>query len=97
VWPYTRDTAVDNGFIQTCLTWPSTPPGAEPRNLRLPAVPTLILNGDRDLSTPLEWAIEEAGHAPRGKLVVIAGASHSIQNRERGTAGRTAVYAFLNS
>ncbi|HEY7489119.1 MAG TPA: alpha/beta hydrolase [Streptosporangiaceae bacterium] len=96
VWPYTRDTAVGNGFIQTCLHWPSTPPGSEPRSHRLPRVPTLIVNGDHDLSTPLEWAIEEAGYAPSAKLVVVKGASHSIQNRELGTAGRQAVFDFLN-
>jgi pimeloyl-ACP methyl ester carboxylesterase len=94
-WPYTADTAVGQGFIQTCRHWPSTPPGAEPRGSRLPAVPILLLNGDRDLSTPLEWAIEEARRAPKGRLVVVKGASHSIQNRELGTAGRQAVYDFL--
>jgi pimeloyl-ACP methyl ester carboxylesterase len=96
VWPFTRETAVGNGFIQTCLNWPSTSPGSEPRKLTLPAVPALLINGDHDLSTPLEWAVEEVGYAPKGKLVVIKGASHSIQNRELGTAGREAVYAFLN-
>ncbi|MDX6431624.1 MAG: hypothetical protein QOE54_3990 [Streptosporangiaceae bacterium] len=96
VWPYTRDVAVGNGFVQTCLHWPPASPGSEPRSPNLPPVPTLLLNGDRDLSTPLEWAQEEAGYAPEGRLVVVKGASHSIQNRERGTEGRTAVYAFLN-
>jgi pimeloyl-ACP methyl ester carboxylesterase len=62
----------------------------------LPAVPILLLNGDRDLSTPLEWAREELRRAPLGRLVVVKGASHSIQNRERGTQGREAVYRFLN-
>jgi pimeloyl-ACP methyl ester carboxylesterase len=96
VWPYTKDAAVGNGFVQTCLPWPSTPPGSEPANSRLPAVPTLLVNGDRDLSTPLEWAVEETGLAPKGTLVIVKGAAHSIQNRERGTAGRDAVNAFLN-
>ncbi|MCW2902016.1 MAG: esterase/lipase-like protein [Streptosporangiaceae bacterium] len=94
-WPYLPEAAMGNGFIETCRLWPSTRPGSEPRSLRLPPVPTLLLNGDRDLSTPLEWAVEEAGYAPRSKLVVVKGASHSVQNRETGTAGRQAVYAFL--
>jgi pimeloyl-ACP methyl ester carboxylesterase len=96
VWPYTRDAAVGNGFIQTCRHWPATPPGGEPHRARLPAVPTLLVNGDHDLSTPLEWAVEEAGYAPQGTLKVVKGAAHSIQNRELGTAGRAAVTAFLN-
>jgi pimeloyl-ACP methyl ester carboxylesterase len=55
----------------------------------------LLLAGDRDLSTPLEWARQEAAHTPLGKLVIVHGASHSIQSRERGDQGRKAVFAFL--
>ena len=58
-------------------------------------MPTLLVNGDHDLSTPMEWAQEEANLAPHGKLVIVKGASHSIQNRERGHAGRDAVIGFL--
>ncbi|GAA0351277.1 alpha/beta hydrolase [Actinoallomurus spadix] len=93
VWPYTLATSAGNGFTQECLRW-SSRPAAEPP-ARLPGVPVLLLNGDHDLSTPLEWAYEEAAHAPNGKVVVVKGASHSIQNREHGHAGRDAVIAFL--
>ena len=58
-------------------------------------MPVPLVNGDHDLSPPLEWAYEEATHAPIGRVVVVKGASHSIQNRERGHAGRDAVIAFL--
>jgi pimeloyl-ACP methyl ester carboxylesterase len=94
-WPFTADTAVGNGFVQECLHWPWSRHTAEPHRTKI-TVPVLLLNGDRDLSTPLEWAREELGRAPRGTLVVVKGASHSIQNRERGTQGREAVYRFLN-
>lgn len=94
-WPFTSATAAGNGFIQECLTWPVARHTAEPKR-KLPPVPLLIVNGDHDLSTPLEWAKEELANAPKGKLVIVKGASHSIQNRERGTQGRDAVYAFLN-
>jgi pimeloyl-ACP methyl ester carboxylesterase len=94
VWPYTRATAAGNGFTQECLRWQARPSAEAPS--RLPDVPVLLLNGDHDLSTPMEWAQEEAAHAPKGKLVIVKGASHSIQNRERGHAGRDAVIAFLN-
>lgn len=95
-WPFTADTAVGDGFVQECRNWPWARHTAEPAQDRLPAVPILLLNGDRDLSTPLEWAREELRRAPLGRLVVVKGASHSIQNRERGTQGREAVYRFLN-
>jgi pimeloyl-ACP methyl ester carboxylesterase len=94
-WPYTRATSAGSGFVQECLRWRSRPSADAPA--RLPDVPVLLLNGDHDLSTPLEWAREEARHAPDARLVIVRGASHSIQNRERGHAGRDAVIAFLGA
>ena len=95
-WPYTRAAAAGNGFVKTCLNWPVTPTvPAPPIGSKLPLVPVILVNGDHDLSTPLEWAREEAKLAPRGKLVVVPGASHSVQTRERGGFGRAAIQAFL--
>jgi pimeloyl-ACP methyl ester carboxylesterase len=95
VWPFDRATAVGNGLVRTCLDWPPTPVAAPPAGRRLPAVPVLLLAGDRDLSTPLEWARQEAALAARGRLVVVAGAGHSVQSRAAGDAGRRAVGSFL--
>ena len=50
-----------------------------PTGGRLPAVPVLLLAGEQDLSTPLEWARREAATAPRGRLMVVPGAGHSVQ------------------
>jgi len=96
VWPFDAGTAAGDGIMQTCLDWPVTPPAPEasPKS-ELPAVPTLILAGDHDLSTPLEWARQEAASAPLAELVIVPGASHSVQSREPGDQGRKALYAFL--
>jgi pimeloyl-ACP methyl ester carboxylesterase len=95
-WPFTRATATGDGFIKTCLPWPVTSVApSPPAGSRLPPVPVLLVNGDHDLSTPLEWAREEARLAQRGELVVVHGASHSVQSREPGSSGRAAVEAFL--
>ena len=72
---------------------PATPSAAR----RLPPVPTLLVNGDHDLSTPLEWARREAAVIPSGRLVVVRGAGHSVQMRAVSDAGRNAVAAFLTS
>jgi pimeloyl-ACP methyl ester carboxylesterase len=96
VWPFDAKTAEDDGIMQTCLDWPVTPPAPEASPAsRLPAVPTLILAGDRDLSTPLEWAQAEAASAPLAQLVIVHGAAHSVQTREPGDQGREALYRFL--
>jgi pimeloyl-ACP methyl ester carboxylesterase len=58
-------------------------------------VPVLLLAGDHDLSTPLAWARAEAARAPRGRLVVVHGAGHSVQSRALSDEGRAAVAAFL--
>jgi pimeloyl-ACP methyl ester carboxylesterase len=95
-FPFTATTAEDMGFMQTCLNWTATPPApAAGIHSMLPRVPVLLLAGDHDLSTPLEWAREEAARAPLGQLVIVKGAAHSIQSRESGTEGRDALFAFL--
>jgi pimeloyl-ACP methyl ester carboxylesterase len=93
--PYDRATIVGNGYAQLCLRWPPTPAPPAPRTGDLPAVPTLLLAGDRDLSTPLPWAREQAAHTPNGRLVVVRGSGHSVQSRAPGGEGRRAVQRFL--
>ena len=95
VFPFDAKTAAGDGIMQTCLDWPVTPPAPAASPGSMLRVPALLLEGDHDLSTPLEWAREEAAHAPLGKLVIVPGAAHSIQSRERGDQGRKAVFAFL--
>ena len=64
LYPYDRETATGNGFALQCLYWPpvAVPEPAGPRDL--PDVPTLLLAGDHDLSTPLRVGAAAAEHAP---------------------------------
>jgi pimeloyl-ACP methyl ester carboxylesterase len=41
----------------------------------------LLLNGDRDLSTPDKWARDLAATTPRARLVIVPGMGHSMQGR----------------
>ncbi|MCB8901005.1 MULTISPECIES: alpha/beta fold hydrolase [unclassified Streptomyces] len=92
VWPFERKTAGAQGIPQTCLPWPSSRPDqAVPR--RTLTMPVLILAGDRDLSTPVQWARDLASVTPRAELVVLAGAGHSTQSRSDG--GARAAEEFL--
>jgi pimeloyl-ACP methyl ester carboxylesterase len=93
LYPFDRETAAATGFIRQCLPWTPTPP--TPLSRGKITVPTLLVNGDRDLSTPLEWARQELKLTTNAKLVVVHRAGHSTQSRAASDAGRHAVAAFL--
>ncbi|GFJ96010.1 alpha/beta hydrolase [Phytohabitans rumicis] len=92
VWPFEPRTAVEQGVIQGCRHWPPSRPNPRAPHEWL-AMPVLLINGDRDLSTPVEWAIEQAARTPHGTLVIVPGMGHSIQGRN--AAGDQAVRDFL--
>jgi pimeloyl-ACP methyl ester carboxylesterase len=93
VYPYDDETAKGNGVVRQCRFWP--PAGPAPKlPADLPNVPTLLLAGTKDLSTPLEDAREEAAHAPGGKLIVVPGAGHSVQSQDRPEV-KKALLAFF--
>jgi pimeloyl-ACP methyl ester carboxylesterase len=96
LWPFDRQTALDNGFVRTCLLWPpsAATPAPAPR-ARLPDVPVLLLAGDRDLVTPIELAQHESASAPRATLVVVAGAGNSVQFRSANDTALRALTRFL--
>ena len=94
LWPFDRTTAIGNGFVQQCLQWPATAPTPAAPG-KLPDVPTLLLGGTHDLSTPLRWARAELRLAPGGRLVTVPGAGHGVQTRATSNAGRDAVRSFL--
>ncbi len=94
--PYDAATASGNGIALQCLYWPPTPVAPPDVAADLPDVPTLLLAGDKDLSTPLEWARAEREHAPGGRLIVVPGAGHSVQSQDRAQAVRE-LARFLSS
>ena len=93
LFPFDRATATGNGFIRQCLPWaPTAPTPLDRGKIR---VPTLLVNGNHDLSTPLEWAKQELARTTNGKLVVVPGAGHSTQSRSVSDVSRKSVAAFL--
>jgi pimeloyl-ACP methyl ester carboxylesterase len=97
LYPFDRATATGNGLAQGCLDWPPTRlPAVSDGSpaARLPPVPVLLLAGERDLSTPLAWAQAEAATAPRGQLLEVPGAGHSVQLRVRSV--RSTLARFLD-
>ena len=98
LYPFNRATAYGNGLAQGCLHWPPTAPPAVPDGdpaRQLPPVPVLLLAGERDLSTPLAWARQEAAKTPHGRLVIVQGAGHSVQTRAHSRTMRSILTRFL--
>ncbi|MCT7352325.1 alpha/beta hydrolase [Streptomyces sp. 15-116A] len=95
--PFDAATATGLGSMLSCLHWPPTPaPPLPSPHRRLPGgIPVLLLGGDRDLSTPVEWLYDQKRLTPRAEVVVVEGAAHSVQSRAVGDEGRQAVYDFL--
>jgi pimeloyl-ACP methyl ester carboxylesterase len=93
LYPFDARTASRNGFVRQCLPW--TPTARTPLPHGKLRVPTLLVNGDHDLSTPLAWARRQLKLTPHGRLVVVPGAGHSVQSRAVSDAGRRAVARFL--
>ena len=93
LYPFDRETASGNGFVRQCLPWAPTKPTPLPRGKLL--VPTLMVEGNHDLSTQLTWARQQLALTPHGKLVVVPGAGHSVQSRAVSNVGRQAVAQFL--
>jgi pimeloyl-ACP methyl ester carboxylesterase len=84
--PYDRATATGNGLAQQCLNWPPVDVPAPPPAGELPDVPTVLLAGGKDLSTPLEWTQAAAKRAPHGKLIVVENAGHGVQGQNDAKA-----------
>jgi pimeloyl-ACP methyl ester carboxylesterase len=98
LFPYDRAMAAGNGLGVSCAQWPATTPpplgDGDPAH-SLPAVPVLLLAGERDLSTPLACARDEAREAPEGHLVIVPGVGHSVQTRSHKRAVLHTVARFL--
>jgi pimeloyl-ACP methyl ester carboxylesterase len=95
LWPYDRRTAERVQPISGCRYWPVARASDYSPRRNLPAVPTLLLNGDRDLSTPVEWARWEVKRAPLGELYVAAGAGHGTQARDPSGQAQVVATKFL--
>ena len=101
LFPFDATAARGNGEVVTCRAWPTTPDAWSTADARAAVAAlatsgprTLILAGDRDVSTPLVWAKATATAMPGSRLVVVPGAGHSVQSRG-GPVGGAEATAFL--
>ncbi|UTI66595.1 alpha/beta hydrolase [Paraconexibacter antarcticus] len=81
------------GIPTLCLGWSvASPPPAAPGPL--PDVPTLLLDGQSDLRTPIEDAQAVAARFPRAQLITVPHSGHSVLGTEPAGCGAAAVAAF---
>jgi pimeloyl-ACP methyl ester carboxylesterase len=97
LFPFDRTAATGNGEVLTCRVWPRTPDSWSAADAQATVTAlarlgprTLILAGDRDLSTPLVWANATAAAMPSSRLVVVPGVGHSVQSRGGGSGAAEA-------
>jgi pimeloyl-ACP methyl ester carboxylesterase len=80
------------GTAEICRGWPDTPAPAE--RLQVPDVPVLAVAGELDMRTPVSSALAVARRFPRGRVLVVPGAGHSVLTAVRSCAN-SAVRAWL--
>lgn len=97
VYPFDLPTATGNGILRTCQWWPAPTGAPLPRPSELPAVPTLLLGGGHDLSTPIEWLRQQEAMTPDATVLVVHAAGHSLQSRSDSPRVIEAVLAFLTA
>jgi len=75
--PFDVKTALATDLLNLCEPWPTA--AAEPEIVRgpLPNVPTLLLEGEDDLRTPVENARRVAAALPQATMVVAPATGHS--------------------
>lgn len=74
--PFSPAAAVQGGPIALCLGWPAASPAPVP-SPPLPAIRTLVLDGQMDLRTPLQDATQIAQRIPGAVVVQVPFTGHS--------------------
>ena len=79
LYPFDHATAFDSDEIDLCSRWPKVqrttlPPPAP----AIPDVPTLIIEGQDDLRTPIEGAERWLPLLPHATMVTVPGTGHSV-------------------
>lgn len=94
VRPFDRSVALRGELIPLCVAWPVASP-APVATGPLPQVPTLVLEGQADLRTPLEDGQSVAGQIAGATVVAIPHTGHSVLGSDLSTCGKDAVTAFF--
>jgi pimeloyl-ACP methyl ester carboxylesterase len=91
--PFSYRAALQGGPIPFCLGWPDASAAPTPVG-PLPAVPTLVLDGQMDLRTPFEDASQIPNLIPGASVVEVPWTGHSTLGSDASTCTKDALAAF---
>jgi pimeloyl-ACP methyl ester carboxylesterase len=92
--PFNGHIALLGELVPLCVGWPVASPAPAALGA-LPQVPTLVLEGQADLRTPLEDGQALAAQIPGATVVAIPHTGHSVLGSDLSTCGKDAVTAFF--
>ncbi len=93
-YPFESTTAVQSSFVIGCAAWPDASP-APPAQHGPPDVPTLILSGEQDLTTPTTGARSVAAEIPGAQVEVVPYTGHSVLGSDLSGCAERAVSEFF--
>jgi pimeloyl-ACP methyl ester carboxylesterase len=98
LFPFDHKTALDSDEVDLCSRWPKVqrttlPPAPGP----IPAVPTLLIEGQDDLRTPIEGAQKLAAQIPGSILLTVPGVGHSVVGSDLSGCSDRAIKAFFKN
>ena len=93
--PFDAPTVAASDVVKLCSSWPVA---TRPRPVLagpLPDVPTLLLEGQDDLRTPLEGARRVAAQLPHAQLLTVPGVGHDAGDGDPSACSSRAVLNFF--
>jgi len=94
--PFGVPTILVNSLVGQCLNWPRVPTPGVVATAPGPPAPTLVVNGEEDLRTPVEDGQTVAAGYPAVQQLVVPYVGHSVLGTDQTACSGNAVFAFLN-
>src|SRR4051794_16063425 len=95
LYPFDHKTALDSDEIFLCSRWPAVQRTLPPPPGPMPDVPTLLIEGQDDLRTPVEGAQKLAAALPHATLLAVPGTGHSVLGADLTGCSDRALKAFF--